>query len=159
MRDCGEPGMRLVTVDDKGNTIKMDDTGLLWGDPLDGSFTFEDAQQACKSVTKAQGYPSIPTVREKWRLATADEYARIGRKDQWAFNGNRTKFPWQKDIQGNETWMELPKMYFRFWSSSPYGRDDVWVFYSVPDSDAYGSVVSAPRANNVYSAVRCVARR
>ena len=59
MKECGGV-MKLVTIDKDEHVIKMDHTGLLWGDLLEGTYTFEQAQTACNNVTPAQGYPIHP---------------------------------------------------------------------------------------------------
>jgi len=155
IEDCGETMMKLVTIDDAGHVIKMDDMGLLWGPNLDGTFTFDRAQVACEKVTEADGYPTIAGLSEKWRLPTPEEFAHIGRKDQSYFNKNRRMSAPQKEIQGNESWKELPNMKDHFyWSPSLFDRDDAWAFFSYD-----GGVVFYGYRYSLYGSVRCVARR
>ena len=150
IKDCVQPMMKTVMVDIVFKVIKMDPTGLLWGDRLDGTYTFEQAQTACDNVTKDQGYPSIPGVRGRWRLPTAEEFARIGPESSYDFNEKRPRPSIHEDIHGLEIWRELPHPNHEYWSSSPFGRDQAWSF------GVGGSLFPFPR--DIGLRVRCVAR-
>jgi hypothetical protein len=166
MKDCGDTSMKRVMVDPSGKkVIKRDDTGLLWGDPLEGTYSLTKAKEACENATAAQGYPSIPGLKEKWRLPTAEEFARIGGKDQKFFNKLRTKLPESNDIEGNGMWMDLFNWDYFFMTSSTVVRGshvDVWGFYGY---DGFVGIIHAPDAEGgdypgIHGSgrVRCVAR-
>lgn len=152
IQECGEGSlMKLVMRDDAGSVIKMDDTGLLWGDLLQDDVTFWEATYACNNVGEADGYPTIDGVQGLWRSPTAEELAHIGRKNQ--VHVNRAMKP---KINGNETWKELPNMTDRwYWSSSQYGRYLAWLINGNDGSVEYFVGLCD---HNEHS-VRCVADR
>ncbi len=159
LKDCTGGLMRLVMSDDAGREIKLDDWGVLWGPKLEGRYSFPTAQEDCKTVTAAQGYPRIPGVGE-WRAPKAEEWARIGRKNQRDFNGKRSGIDrLQKDIQGNGSWKELADMDAWYWSSESDGPGVVWSFNGDFDEDGDGVVDRANQDWLNFFAVRCVASR
>jgi hypothetical protein len=102
-----ETKMKLVTVTKARQVIKMDATGLLWGDTLPTDYLFEDAMQACNYVSAADGYPVIEGMSETWRMPTIDEYARIG-----------VEIERIEGIHGDQSWNELPNTEHYFWTGS-----------------------------------------
>ncbi len=123
IKDCGGGVMKLVTRTESGKEVKMDDTGLLWGDRREdgprnnGYFTFDEAQTVCMTVTESEGN----LTGLKWRLPTPQEFGHIGRENQNYWN-ERGRGWFEARIKGNGSWIELPHMndrdgYYWYWTS------------------------------------------
>ena len=133
-------GFVLVTRTKEFKEVQKDTkSGLLWGDRLPTTMSYDDAMKACKANLAEVG----GVVSGTWRLPTIEEY-----KDA-NINGIRTA---------------LPNMYDWWWSSS-VGRDSwdewddfAWVFGG-DDGDVSQDYyrVGSSYSRNDY-AVRCVAR-
>src|SRR5262249_22267978 len=120
-----------------GKEVRAGDTGLLWGDTLDGEMNHRDAQRACDAMVESSGR----TEGLKWRLPTQDEGKHVGLKREG----------------GNEFFKVLPDQDDWFWSSSPCseGSHGVWVFYGF--SGGVDRVSCRDRTLECH--VRCVAER